>query len=544
MKRFKKIVVIDNFDSFTYNLVDYFKRLEVSVVVFRNTISLELLDVENFDLLVLSPGPSVPKNAGNLMAIIEHFYESKPIFGVCLGHQALVEFFGGTLKFLEPKHGKPEIISHDGQSIYKGLPEQVQVARYHSLAADSVPNVLQVSAKSSDGVVMSVRHKILPIEGVQFHPESVLSMKDEVGFKMIQNLVEGRISTGSSDYYQLMQILQDKQHLTKEDMGLFLTTIMEEQLNEDQKLILLVSLSFRLKKPYFLHQFIKELQKYALIQPNAATGESAIDICGTGGSGLPRINTSTLSALLLSGLNVPIIKHGNKAASGRFGSFDLLEQLGVEINATVSELEHVLLETQLSFLYAPKLHPVVGHFAGSRAKMGIPTIFNVLGPLLNPYQPKRQFIGTAFEQYMELILETAILMGKEHVIVVRGEEGLDEISVSKPSRVLEYKDGQRSDYIIYPEQFGINAVPFEDLSAHSPQENVSLAQAIINGHTNSAHYKLVLANAAFVYSKFHTAIPLEQAYKLMEEKMKAGVMNNQLKHYNSSLINFKQTVLK
>jgi len=207
-------------------------------------------------------------------------------------------------------------------------------------------------------------------------------------------------------------------------------------------------------------------------------------------------------------------------------------------------LEHVLLETQLSFLYAPKLHPVVGHFAGSRAKMGIPTIFNVLGPLLNPYQPKRQFIGTAFEQYMELILETAILMGKEHVIVVRGEEGLDEISVSKPSRVLEYKDGQRSDYIIYPEQFGINAVPFEDLSAHSPQENVSLAQAIINGHTNSAHYKLVLANAAFVYSKFHTAIPLEQAYKLMEEKMKAGVMNNQLKHYNSSLINFKQTVLK
>lgn len=531
MKKYNKVVVIDNFDSFTYNLVDYFKQLEVAVLVFRNTIKPSVLLDIDFDLLVLSPGPSVPKNAGNLMAIIDLFHQTKPIFGVCLGHEALIEYFGGTLKFLEPQHGKADTIQHDGQTIYKGITDQMQIARYHSLAADIVPNVFQVSAKTNDGIVMSIRHKLLPIEGVQYHPESVLSMKDGAGFKMIENVVEGRISTGSNDYFQLMKVLQDEDHLSRNDIDVFLRNIMEEQLNEDQKLILLVSLSFRLKKPYFLKQFIDALQEFALIQPNEKIGNLAIDICGTGGSGLPRINTSTLSAILLSALDVPIIKHGNKAASGRFGSFDLLEALGLNINPTAENIENSQDESKLSFLYAPKLHPIVGHFAGSRAKMGIPTIFNVLGPLLNPYQPKRQFIGTAFENYMDLILETAVLMGKEHVVVVRGGEGLDEISISQPTKVLEYYKGTKNEYVIYPEQFGIEAVPFEQLEAKSKVENISIAQSILKGEKDSAHYKLILANAAFVYSKFYKAMPLESAYKLMEEQYSKGIMNKQLEKY-------------
>ena len=154
---FKKILMVDNFDSFTYNLVEFFKIQGCEVTVYRNTVSPSDIEKEDFDLMVLSPGPSTPSKAGNLMQIIERFHTKVPIFGVCLGHQALIEFFGGTLKYLEPKHGKADEIICDQQSIYTGLDTNIQIARYHSLAADELPNVLDVSARSaSDGTIMSM----------------------------------------------------------------------------------------------------------------------------------------------------------------------------------------------------------------------------------------------------------------------------------------------------------------------------------------------------------------------------------------------------
>ncbi|MCL4137389.1 UNVERIFIED_CONTAM: hypothetical protein GTU68_061167 [Idotea baltica] len=126
--------MIDNFDSFTYNLVDYFKQLGCEVIVYRNNIKAEILDEVDFDLLVISPGPSTPKNAGNLFEIIGKFYLTKPIFGICLGHQALIEFFGGSLKLIPPQHGKADIIISDQQSIYDSLPDKnLKAASFHSL---------------------------------------------------------------------------------------------------------------------------------------------------------------------------------------------------------------------------------------------------------------------------------------------------------------------------------------------------------------------------------------------------------------------------
>src|SRR3989338_7680855 len=139
----------------------------------------------------------------------------------------------------------------------------------------------------------------------------------------------------------------------------------------------------------------------------------AIDICGTGGSGLPRINTSTISAFILAPSGINIAKHGNKAASGRFGSFDLLENMGIDLSNNKAE--------NLTFLYARDYHPVMKHFAEARKEIGTPTFFNLLGPLLNPAQTKKQIIGTAFKDKMELIAETCRLIGKEKVYVVCGE---------------------------------------------------------------------------------------------------------------------------
>jgi len=180
--------MIDNFDSFTFNLVDYFKQLGATVRVYRNTIDPEIINTVVPDLIVISPGPSVPKNAGNLMKIIDQYHAQYPMFGVCLGHEALIEYFGGSLKFVYPVHGRSSKMHHDGKGIFSGLAQDFDAGRYHSLCADVVPDCFEVSA-TSGGLVMAIRHKTLPINGVQFHPESVLTMKGGNGFKMIQNLL-------------------------------------------------------------------------------------------------------------------------------------------------------------------------------------------------------------------------------------------------------------------------------------------------------------------------------------------------------------------
>lgn len=184
----KKILMIDNFDSFTFNLVDYFAQLECTVEVYRNTVDPKKIDEVKPDLIVFSPGPSIPKNAGNMMKIIDLFHKKYPLFGVCLGHEAFIEYFGGSLKFTTPVHGQASAIHHNGKTIFKGLPQDFLGGRYHSLVADRVPECFEVSAKHDD-LVMAIRHKTLPIEGVQFHPESVLTLKNGNGFQIIKNVI-------------------------------------------------------------------------------------------------------------------------------------------------------------------------------------------------------------------------------------------------------------------------------------------------------------------------------------------------------------------
>ena len=533
------ILVLDNLDSFTYNLVDFFRLLGCTVKVYRNTADPEAIAQEQFDLLVLSPGPSVPRNAGNLMRVIGRFYREKPILGVCLGHQALIEFFGGTLANIAPVHGKSVPIRHDGRGVFTGLVQDCQVARYHSWAGDFIPPELEVSARSHDDAVMAVRHKRLPIEGIQFHPESVLSMKNQVGMQMLRNVVAGRLASGNRIYHDLSHKLQSGTSLETNTLHAFLLAVDEGQLSEDQKQILLVSLSHRLRNADTLKTFIEVLMDFSLPITSSTThhqspiNPSPIDLCGTGGSGLPRINTSTLASLLLAHCGLKIAKHGNRAAAGRFGSFNLLESLGVPIRFAPEQAEQTLEETNLAFVFAPDVHPIFKHFASVRTKIGVPTVFNVLGPLVNPYLPERQFIGTAFAELMDVIFETAIQMGKSHVIVVRGHDGLDEISVSGPTRVLEYRDGQRSDYTIAPQDFGLTPLPFETVSAAGPDECLSIAQAMLSGLPGTEHYKLVAANAAFVYSRFAENIPLPEAYLKMERLIFEGVMGEVLQQYVS-----------
>ena len=171
------ILLIDNYDSFTYNLAHLFGELGAEVVVRRND-EIEADEAERLapSHLVVSPGPGRPADAGASIEIVRRLTPRTPTLGVCLGHQAIVEAFGGTVGFArELVHGKATHVEHDGRGLFAGLPERFEAARYHSLAATEIPGPLEVSATSDDGEVMAVRHRELPVDGVQFHPESVLT---------------------------------------------------------------------------------------------------------------------------------------------------------------------------------------------------------------------------------------------------------------------------------------------------------------------------------------------------------------------------------
>ena len=178
-----RMLLIDNYDSFTYNLVQAFAALGAEVMVYRNdaiTVD-EALQLEATHL-VISPGPGRPEDAGVSLAMIEAFAERVPTLGVCLGHQCLVNFFGGEIVRAERlMHGKTSMAQHDGKTIFDDLPKPFEVGRYHSLCAEheSLPDVLELTAETDRGEIMGVRHKTLPLEGVQFHPESVLTAEGD-----------------------------------------------------------------------------------------------------------------------------------------------------------------------------------------------------------------------------------------------------------------------------------------------------------------------------------------------------------------------------
>jgi len=183
--------MIDNYDSFTYNLIQYIRQLGEQTIVKRNNeISIKEIAALQPEAIVISPGPGNPDQAGISLSVVEHFYESIPILGVCLGHQVIGQYFGGKIiKAKVPMHGKISTIYHDEQTIFQGLNNPLRVTRYHSLVLDndSIPDCLSISAYSEEKEIMAIRHKTYNVEGVQFHPESIMT---ESGLSLLQNFFE------------------------------------------------------------------------------------------------------------------------------------------------------------------------------------------------------------------------------------------------------------------------------------------------------------------------------------------------------------------
>jgi anthranilate phosphoribosyltransferase len=221
----------------------------------------------------------------------------------------------------------------------------------------------------------------------------------------------------------------------------------------------------------------------------------AIDVVGTGGDRSHSINVSTLAALVAAGAGVPVCKHGNRAASSRCGAADLLEALGVAIDLPPAGVAACIREAGIGFCLAPRFHPALRHAGPSRREMGIPTAFNILGPLANPGRVRRMVVGVADLSMAERMLAVLAAHGAEHVLIVHGDDGLDELSTTSPSRLFELRAGTMASSSLDPTSLGLPRAQIDDIQGGGPAENATIARRVLGGE-RGPHRDIVALNAS------------------------------------------------
>lgn len=473
------ILLIDNYDSFTYNLKQYLEELGAEVMVRRNDqITVEEAETLQPERIVISPGPGRPEDAGVSIEMIRRFAGKVPILGVCLGHQALAAAYGGKIvRARKLLHGKTSPIRHDGKTIFSGLDNPFEATRYHSLVVEeeSLPEELEITARGPDGEIMALRHRQLPIEGVQFHPESILT---RAGKRLLHNFIAGT-SEGIPIKNAIDKVITGVS-LTREEAAGVMETIMGGDATEAQISAFITGLRLKGETVEEISGCAKVMRKMARgIQ--TPTGRTVVDTCGTGGDKSDTFNISTAAALIAAGAGVTVAKHGNRSVSSRCGSADVLKELGVNIMAPPEVLERCLEEIGIAFLFAPLLHSAMKHAIGPRREIGIRTIFNILGPLSNPAGASVQLLGVYSEDLTETLARVLGDLESERAWVVHGADGLDEITLTGGTVVSELKDGEVRTFHLTPEEAGLTPCRPEDLKGGEPAENAEIILEILEG---------------------------------------------------------------
>ncbi|WP_448827077.1 anthranilate phosphoribosyltransferase [Capnocytophaga bilenii] len=530
------ILLIDNYDSFVYNVAQYLQELTVEEVKTVRNDQITLADIRkmNPSHIVLSPGPKHPKNSKVCLEILQQI-DNIPILGICLGHQALGLVNGATVARLsEPLHGKTsEITVTDENSVlFRGLPKNFEVMRYHSLYVSKrgLPDTLKVTALSTDGVIMAMEHRWKPIYSIQFHPESFFT---QYGKNIIKNFLVGTLPDENVDANnererlianavcsKYLKKLQDNLPLSDTDFKEICAVINKKHYDIVQLGALLVLISEKSLYPESLTAFVKNILAYST---TFADERPMIDLCGTGGDGLKTINISTSVAFIVGALGVKVAKHGNRSVTSKSGSTDVLDSLGVEVVTSLMKQLNLLDSKGLAFFHAPFFHPLVGEVKEVRQRLGIRTVFNVLGPLLHPNTKlKYQLVGLYHEPVMRLYAETLKLLGRKHALVVRGNDGLDEISICDETKIVEIKDGKILEYTIAPEMFGFKRAFHADIEGGSPDENAEILLRILKGEEKSAKRDIVVLNAMFALYTAEVVKHPADAKALIEEALESG----------------------
>ncbi|MDI6901780.1 MAG: anthranilate phosphoribosyltransferase [Anaerosomatales bacterium] len=508
------ILVIDNYDSFTYNLVQLVAALGADVRVERNdAVTAAQVVAMSPAGVIVSPGPGLPADAGASVEVVRAAAGAGiPVLGVCLGHQAIAEAFGGrVVRAPRPVHGKTADVFHSGEGLLAGMPNPFTATRYHSLVVDlpSLPLELEVTARTEDGLVMAMRHRSLPVYGVQFHPESVLTpegvtvlenflalageLSDAEGAAPADPIPDAAARAAVSTLPAAIDRAVAGHDLTEDEAHAVMGLIMDGEATSAQIASLVTAIRMKGETADEIVGFARAMRERAT--PVRPTVGGYIDTCGTGGDGLATFNVSTAAAFVVAGAGVPVAKHGNRAVSSRAGSADVLEALGVRIDLTPQEMARCVDEAGLGFLFAQALHASMRHAGGPRREIAIRTVFNILGPLTNPAGASRQVLGVYDPALVPVMAEVASRLGAEKVLVVHGHPGMDEVSASGPTEVAEATaDGVRL-YAVTPEAVGIARGSLADLLGGTAEENAAVMRAVLGGEHAGAR-DVVLMNAA------------------------------------------------
>ena len=271
-------------------------------------------------------------------------------------------------------------------------------------------------------------------------------------------------------------------------------------------------------------------------EPFKINTENVVDTCGTGGDNLHTFNISTTAAFIAAGAGVKIAKHGNRSVSSKCGSADILKNLGVNIDISVQKFVDVFNKTGIAFLFAPVYHKAMKYAIGPRREMGIRTIFNVLGPLTNPAKTKRQVIGVFDKDLCETMAAVMKKLGAEHVLIVHGHNGLDEIAVTGETYVSELKNGNIKSYTIHPEQFGMKIRDIKEIQSPDCEENKRITLNVLNGKAGAALDVAVINAAAsiLVGGKVDNLFDgIELAYESATQGLALAKLNELIKNTNA-----------
>ena len=515
------ILVIDNYDSFTFNVIQILQTVtDKEIKVVRNDeFTVEQLSSMNPEYLIVSPGPGSPYQAGICEEAIKYFAGKIPILGICLGHQAICEAFGARIvqaKFI--KHGIVEEIKLDGKGLFRSIGKSAKFTRYHSLVADeqTLSPDFEVTARAADGDIMGVRHKTLPIEGIQFHPESIACEK---GKEILSSFINYRRENLNVAEY-LNQLIE-KKDLTEEQASFFMENVTDGSMDERAMAAILVAMAAKGPSVSEMTGCAKALLKKKKNFPLEKTGIA--EIVGTGGDGKGSFNISSMSALVASSCGQRIAKHGNRAVSSKSGAADFFENLGINIMAQPEQTAKLIEKTNFGFLMAPVYHSAMRFAAPVRKVLGIKTIMNILGPLLNPAGAEYEVLGVYSVLLLKDYAKAAKALGAKRVMVVCSRDGYDEISPLVPTDVYQIdENGNENQYVIKPENFGITDCNEDELSGGDGKENARLALEVLNGGGKKTIKAAVGLNTAAVLYLSGKVRTLKDGYKMAIEAIDSG----------------------
>lgn len=514
------ILLLDNYDSFTHNLFQYLTEITPEPVrVVRND-QMTLSQVRRLapSSIVISPGPGRPEEAGISEELISSFAGEVPILGVCLGHQAIAHAFGAEI--VQAKrivHGKAEAIELDGRGLFRSVASPATFTRYHSLAVaeESLPEEFEITARSADGEIMGIRHREYTVEGVQFHPESIAS---DAGKRLLSNFLHYHREPFVPSHY-LSRLLEGAS-LSQGEAANFMEDLTDGNLTPAQIAGFLVAINAKGITPEEIAGCASVLQRKR--KPIEVAGP-ILDTCGTGGDGLGTFNISSLTAIVAAACGARVAKHGNRAVSSRSGSADFYRALGIAVDLPPAKSERLLEENNFAFLFAPIYHQAMKYAAVPRKELGIKTIMNLLGPLVNPAAADYQLIGVFSEEFCEPVAEAAHLLGIKRAMVVHGLDGIDELSVSAPSRVVTVDEaGKLDSYQITPAQFGIAGHALSDLAGGDATKNAEIARAVLAGEGYEAIRDAVILNAAAALTVYGAVEGLQEGVEVARAAFAEG----------------------